>query len=220
MALSKGEVMPHPDLNALAAFIDRRLSEADHAGVVTHLAGCAECRALVAAHARGQEPADVEAQEPAGPRSRSPFRPAVWLPIAATLALAATAALIVSRGTQAPLAPSPAPPITQPSRPPVDTAPPPAAPPPTSAVPTPADPGSVAVRRGAVQQINGKTFRMVAGEWIDSAYDPLAVLPVQEIAGADARAAVLTRVPLLAPYAALGPRVTVAHDGVVYQFRP
>ena len=143
MALSKGEVMPHPDLNALAAFIDRRLSEADHAGVVAHLAGCAECRAVVAAHARGQG-------------SRVLFRPAVWLPIAATLALATTAALILSRD-RGPIAPSPAPPLALPSRPPVDTAPQPSATPPTIVIPPPADPGSLATRRGAVQRIKGHT---------------------------------------------------------------
>ena len=71
-----------------------------------------------------------------------------------------------------------------------------------------------------MQQINGKTFRLVAGEWIDSAYDPLAALPVQEITGSEARTALLARLPVLSQYAAIGPRVTVAHDGIVYQFRP
>jgi hypothetical protein len=157
----------------------------------------------------------------AGPRSRSLFRPAVWLPIAATLALATTAALIVSRGDRAPLAPSSAPAIApQPSRPPIAVPSQPSTPPPPAAVPTPADPGSLATRRGAVQRVNGKTFRMVAGEWIDSAYDPLGLLPVQEITGPEARAALLARVPVLAPYAALGPRVIVVNDGLVYQFRP
>src|SRR5689334_6039009 len=105
MALSKSEMISHPDLNALAAFIDRRLSEADHAEMVTHLVGCEECRALVAAHARGQMPV-AEGSESAGPRSRSPFRPAVWLPIAATLALATTA-LMLSRSDRASVTPSP-----------------------------------------------------------------------------------------------------------------
>ena len=85
MALSKGEMVDHPDLNAIAAFIDGRLSDADRAGVVSHLVGCADCRALVAAHARGQRPAEVAGQTPAGPRSRSLFRPTVWLPIAAAI---------------------------------------------------------------------------------------------------------------------------------------
>jgi hypothetical protein len=221
MALSKSEMLPHPDLNAIAAFIDRRLSEADRAGVVRHLVGCAECRALVAAYARGQMPVDVQGQDSAGPGSRSLFRPGLWLPIAATLALATTAALIVSRADRTSIAPPASPPIApQPSQPPVDTAPQPSSPPPSSAIPPPADPGSLATRRGAAQQVNGKTFRLVAGEWIDSTYDPLALLPVREIAGPEARAALLARVPPLAQYAALGPRVTVAHDGIVYQFRP
>ena len=221
MALSKSEMVHHPDLNAIAAFIDGRLSEAERAGVVAHLVGCAECRTLVAAHARGQGQTDAQGQTAAGPRSRSLFRPAVWLPIAATLALATTAALIVSRTDQTPVTPSSAPPIApQPSQPPVDTTPQPSVPPATTTVPAPADPGSVTTRRSGAQQINGKTFRLVAGEWIDSAYDPLAALPVQEISGAEARAAAIARVPALAPYAALGARVTVAHDGIVYQFRP
>ena len=221
MALSKSEMVHHPDLNAIAAFIDGRLSDADRAGVVAHLVGCADCRALVAAHARGQAPADVQGQTTAGAGSRSLFRPAVWLPIAATLALATTAALIVSRSDQTPIAPSTAPPSPpQPTRPPVDATPQPSTPPPASPAPAPADPGSLTTRRSGVQQINGKTFRLVAGEWIDSAYDPLAALPVQEVTGSEARAAVIARIPALAPFAALGSRVTVAHDGIVYQFRP
>lgn len=212
--------MSHPDLNALAAFIDHRLSEADQASVVSHLVSCAECRALVATHARGQMPLEIQDQQAAGPTSRSLFRPAVWLPIAATLALATTAALIVSRGDR--VAPSPTTPIApQPSRPPVEAPPQTTSPPPPPKVAPPAtDPGSLATRRSGMQTINGKTFRLVAGEWIDAAYDPLAVLPVQEISGPEARAALIARIPALAQYAALGTRVTVVHDGNVYQFRP
>lgn len=68
--------------------------------------------------------------------------------------------------------------------------------------------------------VNGKMFRLVAGEWIDSAYDPVALLPVQDIAGPDARTSLLERMPSLAQYAALGPRVIVVFEGVVYRFRP
>ena len=67
--------------------------------------------------------------------------------------------------------------------------------------------------------MNGKTFRLVAGEWIDSAYDPPALLPVRDLVGPDARTDVLARIPALAPYAALGANVTVVHEGVVYRFR-
>lgn len=242
MALSKNEMgWSHPDLNALAAFIDQRLSEADRAAVITHLAGCFECRTVVATHARGLGPTTVQADQPAGRRSRSGFRPAVWLPIAATLTLATTATLMVvwriDRGT-----PAPAPIATETARPAPGTAVPapgtpgpatatpspvapetqspvrPPTPAPTATVP-PGQPDPLATRRNAVRVVNGKTFRLVAGEWIDAAYDPLAALPVRDLVGPDARTDLLTRMPALAPYAALGATVTVVHEGVVYRFR-
>jgi hypothetical protein len=231
MALSKNEMGgSHPDLNALAAFIDQRLSEAERAAVVTHLAGCFDCRAVVAAHARGLGSTPVQADQPAGRRSRRGFRPAVWLPIAATLTLATTAALLVvwriDRGAPAPAGRVPI--ASEPARPvtgtPVPVAPgaqspvrlPPPAP--TVTVP-PGQPDPLATRRSAVRVVNGKTFRLVAGDWIDAAYDPPALLPVRDLAGPDARADALARIPALAPYAALGANVTVVHEGVVYRFR-
>lgn len=232
MALSKEEMgVPHPDLNALAAFIDGRPADAERAVVAAHLAGCLECRTVLATYARGQMPLAAHAGERAGLRSGSRFRPAVWLPIAATLALTTTAALLwrIDRASPPPSSAVPAGP--QPPRPDVETPVPvaprgdvPAQPPgsPSSAVaPAPTtktDP--LATRRGAVRVINGKTFRLVAGEWIDSAYDPVDVLPVRDIVGSDARTALTSSTPELAPYAALGPKVTVRHEGVVYRFRP
>ena len=59
----------------------------------------------------------------------------------------------------------------------------------------------------------------MAGEWIDTAFDPFDVLPVEIIEGAEMRSSTLVRVPALTPFAALGARVTVVHDGVVYRFR-
>jgi hypothetical protein len=230
MALSKNEMgWSHPDLNALAAYIDDRLSEADRAALIAHLAGCFECRTVVAAHARGLGPATVQADTPAGRRSRWGFRPAVWLPIAATLTLATTAVLVVwriDRGAQAPASDVPS--VSEPAGPKTETpvpVPPDAqnparlpAPPPTVTVP-PGPPDPLATRRNAVRVVNGKTFRLVAGEWIDSAYDPPALLPVRDIVGPDARTDVLQRTPALAQYAALGPNVTVVHEGVTYRFR-
>lgn len=230
MALSKNEMRwSHPDLNALAAFIDDRLSAADRAAVIAHLAGCFECRAVVAAHARGLRPTTVQADKPAGRRFRWGFRPAVWLPIAATLTLATTAALVVWRidraapapDSRVPIASAPARPTTETPVPVAPDAQNPArlpAPSPTVTVP-PARPESLATRRNAVRVVNGKTFRLVAGEWIDSAYDPPALLPVRDIVGPDARRDVLQRIPALAQYAALAPNVTVVHEGVVYRFR-
>lgn len=230
MALSKNEMGgSHPDLNALAAFIDQRLSEAERAAVSTHLAGCFDCRAVLAGHARGQDSTPVQADRPAGRGSRRGFRPAVWLPIAATVTLATTAALVVwrlDRGAPAPagrvpIVSEPAQPATATPVPVVPEAqgpvriPPPA---PTVTVP-PGQPDPLATRRNAVRVVNGKTFRLVAGEWIDAAYDPPALLPLRDLVGPDARTDVLTRIPALAPYAALGANVTVVHEGVVYRFR-
>ena len=230
MALSKNEmVWSHPDLNALAAFVDHRLSKADRAAVITHLAGCFECRTVVAAHARGLGQATVQADQMAGRRSRWGFRPAVWLPIAATVTLATTAALVVwplDRGAPAPDGRVPI--VSEPARPatemPVPVAPeaqsPVRVPPPAPTVTVPPGrPDALATRRNAVRVVNGKTFRLVAGDWIDTAYDPLALLPVRDLVGPDPRTDVLTRIPALAPYAALGTPVTVVHEGVVYRFR-
>jgi anti-sigma factor RsiW len=219
----------HPDLNALAAFIDQRLSEAERTAVIAHLAGCFDCRAVVAAHARGVGSTPVQADQPAGRGSRRGFRPAVWLPIAATLTLATTAGLLVwriDRGSPPPAGRVPI--VSEPARPATTTPvpvvpeaqspvqlPPPA---PTATVP-PGRPDPLATRRNAVRVVNGKTFRLVAGDWIDAAYDPPALLPLQEFVGPDARTEVLTRIPALAPYAALGANVTVVHEGVVYRFR-
>ena len=80
--------------------------------------------------------------------------------------------------------------------------------------------GSRGPTRGGTRVVGDRTFRLVAGEWIDAAYDPLGLLPVEVIDGQEARAAVVTRVPALAPYAALGARVVVVQEGVVYRFRP
>jgi hypothetical protein len=65
--------------------------------------------------------------------------------------------------------------------------------------------------------LGGKTFRLVAGEWVDSDYDPLSLLPVETVS-ASTRASLLDRMPELKPYAALGPNVLVVHRGVVYRF--
>jgi len=209
----------HPDLNALAALMEGRLSGPGRAAVVTHLVDCLECRTVVATHARGQG------------ASRSGFRhPAVWLPVAAALALATTAAVMVwraDRGT--PALPSAAPTSAAPAQPAPDAptvaapaapvqVPTPVAPPPKSAE-RPNSNDALSTRRGAVRTVQGKTFTLVAGEWIDRAYDPVALLPARDIVGPEARSTLLERTPALRPYAALGPRLTVVYDGVVYRFR-
>jgi hypothetical protein len=78
----------------------------------------------------------------------------------------------------------------------------------------------LAVRRGGERKVDGKTFRLVAGAWIDASFDPLAALPTRDVVGAEARASLLASDPVLAKYAALGPRVLVVHEKVVYRFQP
>ena len=64
--------------------------------------------------------------------------------------------------------------------------------------------------------MGGKTFRLEAGTWVDTRYDPKQLLPVIDIPAAE-RAARLRDIPSLRPYAALGPRVIVVVEGTVYR---
>lgn len=226
MELSNEEMgAPHPDLIGLAAFVDGRLSEAERRTCVSHLAQCAECRAIVAAYARGAVPDNGSGVSSAPLPARSRFWgvPA-WLPIAATLMLATTAAIMwvrtdsrvtpVTAPTTLPSAPAPATPEpTSPSTLPASGSPS------TTAPSTPAAPESLGPRRGGERSVSGKTFRLVAGEWIDTSYDPLSLLKVETVEGAEARTAIIARIPALKEFAALGPRVTVVLDGIVYRFR-
>ena len=151
-------------------------------------------------------------------------RQAIWLPMAASLAVAAVGALLLTmprRIADAPVAP-PAP-SRQPIRPPAvaTPAPPPASPQP-GARPNPAPPETADLvrRRGAIRQIGGKTFRLVAGEWLDSSYDPGALLPVVDVTSDESRRAAFLRMPALEAYATLGDRVTVVYEGSAYRFAP
>ena len=236
MALSNSEMSsPHPNLGVLSMFLDGRLSEVDRSVCVGHLSECEECRTLLATFVRGSVPPVV------APPTRLTTRPrfrgaALWLPVAATLALATAAGLLVWRtdpssrsAAPAPSAPGSASPATsERPLPSASESPVPASPPAgvTAPVtnPAPVSPasgsGSRGPTRGGTRVVGDRTFRLVAGEWIDAAYDPLGLLPVEVIDGQEARAAVVTRVPALAPYAALGARVVVVQEGVVYRFRP
>ncbi len=225
---------PHPDVNALAAFIDNRLSETERRAFIVHLGQCAECRGTLAAYARGALPLAAPSAGDAPSATRPLFRRVVWLPVAATLLLATTVGIKVWR------MPDPASPAVAPAPPPASAAPatPDAVPPGGAALPgseptpgpaaaAPAAPRNPApapqpntMRSGGDRLVGDKTFRLVAGEWIDAAYDPLALLPIEPVEGPGARAALLSRVPALAPYADLGARVVVVHDNVVYRFRP
>ena len=72
--------------------------------------------------------------------------------------------------------------------------------------------------RGAERRVGDKRFRLVAGEWIDAAYDPMDPRPVVAVTTPAERTALLERLPALRPFADLGERVIVVHGGSVYKF--
>lgn len=207
------------DLEGLAALVDGRLRDEERAALVTHLAGCAECRDALALLARAGA-AGLLALPSAAPHvSRSSFPPLhAWLPIAAALVL------VVAGVTRLDWSPA----THETTSPPAHYRP---AKPPSPAVvvrpdvPTPkpridpVDP-ALLVKRGAGRKVAGKTFRLIAGEWVDSAFDPAAALPTTVARGPDQRAALLAQRPALAPYVTLGGRVVVVLEGTVYRWQP
>jgi len=74
------------------------------------------------------------------------------------------------------------------------------------------------VRRAAGRIVQGKTFRLEDGVWIDRASDDAGRLPTIVVQGAEARAELLARQPELAEFADLGSRVVVVHGGTLYRF--
>jgi hypothetical protein len=213
-----------PDLNLLAAFAERRLSDAERDRLIGHLAGCGPCRDTLALLLRAGIDAPVQ-------QSRRGIRSAVWMPVAASVAIIVLGALVVGRidSRLSPRGlPASTPEQSQTSR--AQSAAPP---------PSPSSPSSaraphieettrqrgrtnsgedLARRRGGERRVGKKLFRMVAGEWIDADYDRLTGLPEVEVTADSDRRALLARIPALVPYAALGSRVTVVHAGTVYRF--
>ena len=212
------------DPNLIAAYLEGRLREDEKASVTEHLASCAECRGTLALLAREAGGLDMR---PPGRVDGSRFRSTkVWLPLAAALVITTVVGLRLAQDTAvpppmgttagaSPVSPSPAPPDVR-----TDRAPSPgrlAASPPAAGVGT----ESLLLKRGGGQRVvAGKTFRLVAGEWRDTGFDPAAALPIVAVRGSDERSAVLARVPALGPYALLGERVLVVVDGTVYRFQP
>jgi hypothetical protein len=196
------------DADRTAAYVDGTLDAAARAAVTAHLVGCRECRTYLAALARGLGEGAAPAMAPTAARR--------WLPLAASLliAVAAGGVLLLVRphpvqmtpATTMPPAVPPAP-VTQPAVPNTPIAPgtqPPAASPDTT-------------RSASDRHVGGKTFHLVAGEWIDRSFDPLAALPVVTVASASERDGVLASAPGLQRYLALGTRFTVVLDGTVYR---
>jgi len=191
------------DLNQLAAFVEHRLDDGERATVVQHLATCRECRQIVAGLA-------------ARPfTNRRALRTAVWLPIAASLALVIGAGWFARDRFGAP--PPTEPPIVAPTPDPTTPTPtPPVVAPTPKPAPPPVDPGTT--RRGSEREIAGRRFRLEAGTWIDVGYDPFALLPAVDVRTVAERDTLLVRVPDLKPYLALGSKLTVVHAGTVYRF--
>jgi hypothetical protein len=205
-----------PDLNTLAAFVDRRLDPSARDRVVLHLAECARCRAIVAELMNADATRRTE--------SRLITRA---LPLAATFLIAAAGGgLYFALRDHAPAAPqsvaapratpsaaaAPAPSTSsQPSTPANANAQSPVIKPPVSA---PARrPQSDRTRAVGTKSVGRKTFRLVAGEWIDTGYrrtDLLPVVDIQSRSEFDAH-------PDLHRFATLGSRFTVVIGGVVYR---
>jgi hypothetical protein len=212
------------DLNLLAAYMEDRLDPSERARFVSHLASCNECRSTLAVYARGARSAPELFDAGNGPAWFRQTR--VWLPAAATVLL--TTAIV--GGLRIARPPEAAPPAASSSAPaPRSGA---AASPPASAgsdrsaafrsgtpaIPAPSATEDLLRRRSGERLVAGKTLRLVAGEWIDVAYDPLAALPEVDVRTPADRKALLDRLPALRPFAVLGPRVVVVHEGTVYRF--
>jgi len=208
---------PH-DPGLLAASLEGRLDAREREALTAHLAECAECRQALALLARAAHAGLI----PLPTAARPGFALRRWLPLAAVLvmALAAVTRLNWSPAPIGETRPSDAASGVSVSPPPIEAAPPPASSP-RGAEPRAdtLDP-AVLVTRGAARRVAGKTFRLVAGEWIDARFDPATGLPITDVKGPDQRSSLLSRVPALAPYAALGERVVVVFEGTVYRFRP
>jgi hypothetical protein len=198
-----------PDLNALAALREGTLDAQERENVEEHLARCRECRATLATELRAGAPVSS-----AGPSATA------WLAAAAGLAVATLVGVRVASTER------PAPVTARPAETPAAASPEasesgtlaPAAP-----VPRPSAAGideSFLPRRSGRARVGDKSFRLVAGQWVDDAYDGAALLPVVTAATAAERGALMESMPALVPFAALGDRVLVVFDGTVYRFEP
>ena len=189
------------DSNAIAAYIEGRLEGEERARFTAHLASCAECRGTLALLARESDALGVSTKDSgAFGVIKAPSRP--WPPALRVLLPMAAGLVIISAIAFRAGWFKPAPAVTHPELVPG----------------TEVD--DLLVKRGAERRIGGKTFRLVAGEWRDTAFDPLAGLPLVEVQGLQERSSLLSRLPGLTPYAELGPRVVVVFEGTVYRFQP
>jgi hypothetical protein len=198
-----------PDFDALAGFVDNGLGRSERAQLVDHLASCDRCRTIVAELARSRAPA----------RSGRSFI-SVALPLAASLMLAVAGGglywLVRTPGSgvlpavepSSPNPPAPAQPSSPGATPSVSP----------SGTPFRGRPATASnapdrTRAAGTRSLGGKTFRLVAGEWIDVEYRLSDFLPVVDVRSRDD----LTAHPALGPFTTLGRRFTVVGGGTVYR---
>jgi hypothetical protein len=202
-----------PDFDALAGFVDDRLGRSERARLVDHLGSCDRCRTIVAELARSRAPA----------RSGRSFI-SVALPLAASLMLAVaggglywlvrtpTSGVLPAGEPSRPNQPAPG----QPSSPGATPGETPGVSPSGTPAPgrsaTPAD-SPDRTRAAGTRSLGGKTFRLVAGEWIDVDYRLTDLLPVVDVRSRDD----LIAHPALAPFTTLGRQFSVVVDGTVYR---
>jgi len=210
------------DLNALAAHLEGRLEGEERQRTIDHLSRCLQCRETAALLSRAQSALAEESAAPFPRRGRVTAPRSWWLGVAAA-AVVGTAVAFRVVSTPAPDGgPRMSPPasIAKPADPPtpapaeVARTPPPTAPASRSVIDE-----SLLARRGGLRRVAGKSFRSVAGEWVDVSYEATAGLPEVDVAGPDQRRGILSRLPALAPYFALGDRVVVVFEGTVYRWR-
>ncbi|MGE5278074.1 MAG: zf-HC2 domain-containing protein [Acidobacteriota bacterium] len=203
-----------PDFDALGALLEGSLEPEERARVEEHLSRCRECRETVAVFARARGV------------PRRPARAVSWLAAAAGILLATAVGVRVgskassSAPREPPAAEAPPEKSEVPGPPAAKevAAPPEAAPAAPSVAPAPEEP--LEVRRSGQKTVGEKTFRLIAGEWVDRDYDPDGDLETVAVVGADRRLELLSRVPALARFAAIGDRVVVVWEGKVYRFAP
>lgn len=198
-----------PDFDALAAFVEDSLGRSKRAELLEHLASCERCRTIVAELARAR------ATRPIGSLI------AVALPLAASLMIAVAGGSVYwlvrstssSRVLPAISSSKPNPPApAQPSSPGATPSVSPSATPSRGRSTTPPD-APDRTRAAGTRFVAGKTFRLVAGEWIDVEYRPIDVLPIDDVRSREE----LEALDILRPFAVLGRRFTVVVDDRVYR---
>jgi hypothetical protein len=185
--------MEHPDENYLAAYIENKLQQNKRVEVESHLADCLSCREVLALYAS----TTAKMQPTVLQFRKKPLIPGWVLSIAALLALAITAFLIMQMRE-----PPPGKQVAQnPSESPIDD--------------------SYLTRRGGKKLIEGKTFLLRNGIWIDQDYEAAGKPVVIEIKRSSSTFQDLVNdKPVLKKFADAGNTVIVFFENKAYKFTP